>query len=449
VTAVLAAADRPAVRPDDDLGGEAYALMGRLFPFCRSLTGAGVRATFDVLQEYIPLRCSEVPSGTQIFDWSVPDEWNLREAYIVDPHGERIIDARHSNLHVVSYSEPVRATLSLEQLRPRLHTLPDRPDLVPYRTSYYERTWGFCLSHRQLLALEPGEYEVLIDATLEPGHLVYGEVELEGRTEEEILISTYVCHPSLANDNLSGIVVAAMVARHLARRPRRYSYRFLFAPGTIGPLAWLQRNRDLLDRVRHGFTVSCIGDEGGFTYKRSRRGDAEIDRAAEVALRDHGIPYRVLEFEPWGGDERQFCSPGFDLPFGALSRTAHEADPFNHTSGDGLARVTHGSLAESVGACLAIIEALETNRPFVNLSPHGEPQLGRRGLYRASGGAVTRPEDERALLWVLNLSDGSRTLLDIAARSGLGYATVRRAAERLAEVGLLGSSPPTSRTTGR
>ena len=423
---------------ESQLGHEAYELMRRLFPLCRSLTGSGVRATFDILQEYIPLTRSEVPTGARVCDWTVPDEWNVRDAYIARPDGTRVVDFQRSNLHVVSYSEPVRAILPLEALRPHLHTLPDRPDVVPYRTSYYERTWGFCLSHRQLLDLEPGDYEVVIDATLAPGHLTYAESKLAGQRQDEILISTYVCHPSLANDNLSGIVVATMLAKELAKRPRRHSYRFLFAPGTIGPLTWLERNRKRLESIRHGLTVACIGDDGALTYKRSRRGDAEVDRAAEIALRDSGTPYRVLDFEPWGGDERQFCSPGFDLPLGAMTRTAHAAYPGNHTSADGLGRIHPGALAVSIEACLALLEILDTNRTCINLAPDGEPQLGRRGLYRSAGGAVATPADERAMLWVLNQSDGSRTLLDIADRSGLPYATIVRAAERLQGAGLLG-----------
>jgi aminopeptidase-like protein len=425
------------IRSDRELGEDAYDLMVRLFGMCRSLTGADVRETFAVLQEHLPLVVTEVPTGTRVFDWTIPDEWTIRDAYIARADGTRVIDFRASNLHVVSYSEPVRATMSLEELRPRLHTLPDRPDLVPYLTSYHERTWGFCLSHRALLTLEPGDYEVVVDSTLAPGHLAYAELDLEGDSDDEILISTYVCHPSLANDNLSGIVVAAIVGSELMRRYRRHRYRFLFAPGTLGPLAWLHGNRERLEQVRHGLTISCAGDDGPFTYKRSRRGNAEVAHAAEVGLRDLGVPHSVLEFEPWGGDERQFCSPGFDLPLGALSRSAHAADPVNHTSADDLARISPESLAESIRACLAILEVLETNRTCINLSPYGEPQLGRRGLYRSTGGAVTRPEDEQALLWVLDLSDGSRTLLDIARRSGLAYAAVRHAADRLEDAGLV------------
>jgi aminopeptidase-like protein len=436
VTSVLA---EPAQQ--EDVGGEAYELMRRLFPLCRSLTGDGVRATFDVLDEQIPLARAEIPSGSRVCDWNVPDEWNLRDAHITGPDGRRVLDWRDSNLHVVSYSEPVRARLSLEELRERLHTLPEQPDLIPYRTSYYERTWGFCLSHRQLLELPPGEYEVVIDSTLEPGRLTYAEHRIPGHGPKEVLVSTYVCHPSLANDNLSGIAVATMLAKGLRSRSLRHSYRFLFAPGTIGPLAWLDRNRDTLDRVAHGLAISCIGDGGALTYKRSRRGDAEVDVAMETVLRDAGEPHRVLPWEPWGGDERQFCSPGFDLPVGTLMRTPHGEFDGYHTSADSLELIRPESLAGAVERCLELVEVLESNRTCTNLSPFGEPQLGKRGLYRSAGGAVASPEDERALLWVLNQSDGGASLLDIASRSQLSYPLVSRAAERLERAGLLAATP--------
>jgi aminopeptidase-like protein len=432
--------ERPGTSATGDVGADALELMRRLFPLNRSLTGAGVRATFDVLAEHVPLVRSEVASGTQIFDWTVPDEWNLREAYVVGPDGTRVIDVARSTLHVVGYSEPVRARMPLEQLRERLHTLPDQPGVIPYRTSYYARTWGFCLTHEQLLTLEDGEYEVVIDATLAPGHLGFAEVVLEGASDEEVLVSTYVCHPSLANDNLSGIAVSTMLARALAGRSLRHTYRFVYAPGTIGPLAWLHANRDRLDRVRHGLSVACIGDAGGLTYKRSRRGDAAIDRAVEVVLRDSGAPHRVLDFDPWGGDERQFCAPGFDLPLGCLMRTPHGEFAGYHTSADSLDRIEASSLAGAVRTGLDVVEVLESDRVCTNLSPYGEPQLGRRGLFRSSGGAVATPDDERALLWVLNQCDGGPTLVDVAARSGLAYATIRRAADRLEAVGLLSSS---------
>jgi aminopeptidase-like protein len=428
---------RGAARGREAVGHDALELMQRLYPFCRSLTGDGVRATFQALEDLIPLKRTEIPSGTRVFDWIVPDEWNIRDAYIADAAGNRVVDFRDSTLHVVSYSEPVRTTLSLEALRERLHTLPDQPDLIPYRTSYYERTWGFCLSHRQLLDLEPGDYEVVIDSTLEPGHLSYADLVIEGEGEEEVLMSTYVCHPSLANDNLSGIAVATMVAKELLDRRLRHSYRILFAPGTIGPLAWLHTNRDRLDRIQHGLTLSCIGDGGNLTYKHSRRENAEVDQAMEIVLRDAGAPHRLLPWEPWGGDERQFCSPGFDLPVGTLMRTPHGEFAGYHTSADGLDRIRPESLAEAVDTCLQLVEVLESNRRCTNLSPYGEPQLGRRGLYRSAGGAVASPDDERALLWVLNQSDGHSSLLDVARSSGLRYSVVQRAAERLEAAGLL------------
>jgi aminopeptidase-like protein len=433
VTTALA----PDARQSEDIGRESYELMRRLYPHCRSLTGDGVRATFDVLSEQIPIARTQIPSGTKVFDWIVPDEWNLRDAYVADADGTRVIDYRRSTLHVVSYSEPVRTRLTLDELRERLHTLPEQPNVIPYRTAYYERTWGFCLSHRRLLELAPGDYEVVIDSTLEPGHLTYAELAIEGAGDGEVLISTYVCHPSLANDNLSGIAVATMLAKRLLERPLRHTYRFLFAPGTIGPLAWLHRNRERLDRIRHGLTLSCIGDGGGLTYKRSRRGDAEVDRAMETVLRDSGTRHHVLPWEPWGGDERQFCSPGFDLPVGSLMRTPHGEFAGYHTSADSLERIRPESLAEAVDRCLGLVDMLESNRRYANLSPCGEPQLGRRGLYRAAGGAVDTPADERALLWVLNQSDGSASLLDVARTSGLPYRVVRRAAERLEGAGLL------------
>jgi aminopeptidase-like protein len=433
VTTVASAAARPA----DTIGRDAYQLMRRLFPLCRSLTGDGVRATFDLLEEEIPITRTEIPSGTKLFDWIAPAEWNIRDAYIANADGVRVVDFQRSSLHVVSYSEPVRTTLPLDALRERLHTLPDQPDLVPYRTSYYARTWGFCLSHRQLLELPPGDYEVVIDSTLEPGNVTFAEATIEGEGEGDVLVSTYVCHPSLANDNLSGIAVAAMLARELLQRRLRHTYRFLFAPGTIGPLAWLHQNRDGLDRIEHGLTLSCIGDGGDFTYKRSRQGDAEVDRAMETVLRDSGAPHRVVPWEPWGGDERQFCSPGFDLPVGCLMRTPHGEFAGYHTSADGLERIRPESLAEAVSTCLELVEVLESNRRYTNLSPYGEPQLGRRGLYRSAGGAVDTPDDERALLWVLNQSDGRSTLLDVARDSGLPFRAVRRAAERLERARLL------------
>jgi aminopeptidase-like protein len=418
------------------VGDEMYELAGRLYPICRSITGNGVRDTLRLLGEHVPLDVHEVPTGTPVFDWVVPPEWNVRDAYVKNSRGERIIDFQRSNLHVVSYSVPVHTRMSLAALRPHLHSLESCPDWIPYRTSYYQPTWGFCLSHRQLLALPEDEYEVCIDSTLTDGSLTYGETLVTGDTDEEVLISCHICHPSLGNDNLSGIVVAAFLARALAASPRRYSYRFLFVPGMIGPITWLAKNETQLHRTKHGLVLACIGDSGGFTYKRSRQRTADIDRAVMHVLQSTGRPYTTLEFSPYGYDERQYCSPGINLPVGCLMRTPHGEYPEYHTSADDLSLVRPEALAESLRICLTIADVLDGDGRYLNQSPKCEPQLGRRGLYGSMGGADPRVE-QLALLWALSMSDGSHTLLDIAERAGLPFATLKRAADALESKGLL------------
>lgn len=425
---------------EETLGQQLYDCIADLYPICRSITGEGVRETLRRLQRQVPLTIHEVPSGTEVFDWTVPREWNVRDAYVKNARGERVIDFRRSNLHVVNYSVPVNGRMSLEELRPHLFTLPDRPEWIPYRTSYYKESWGFCLSQRQLEALEDGEYEVCIDSSLEPGSLTYGELSLPGESMDEVLISCHVCHPSLANDNLSGIAIAASLGQHLRRFSLRYSYRFLFIPGTIGSITWLARNEPVVSRIRHGLVLACLGDAGRFTYKKSRRGDATVDRAAMHVLRHQGN-HEVLEFSPYGYDERQFCSPGFNLPVGRLSRTPHGCFPEYHTSADDLDFVHPAQLAASFATCLAILDVLENDRTYVNQNPKGEPQLGKRGLYHAIGGFAHSPESEMAMLWVLNLSDGQHSLLDIAERSGLRFDGISRAAEALRDSGLLKETP--------
>lgn len=418
-------------------GREMFALIEELFPVCRSITGAGFRDTLHRIQREIDLDVHEVPTGTRVFDWTVPREWNIRDAWVKGPDGELVVDFRASNLHVVSYSVPVRRTLSLEELRPHLHSLPDRPDWIPYRTSYYEDTWGFCLTHRTLESLPDGEYEVLIDATLEAGHLTYGECFLPGEGGGDVLISCHSCHPSLANDNLSGISLAVALARSLTERKRRRSYRILFIPGTIGSITWLARNEAAAERVRHGLVLSCVGDAGRLTYKRSRRGDAVVDRAAAHVLRHRGVDHEILDFVPYGYDERQYCSPGFDLPLGCLMRTPNGRFPEYHTSADDLGFVRPEHLADSFRAAWEILQVLEHNATYESTNPKCEPQLGRRGLYRRTGGHASLPGYEMALLWVLNLSDGRHDLLAIADRAGLPFSVVREAAEELAEHDLL------------
>lgn len=419
------------------VGEEMHALIETLYPICRSITGNGVRETLRILSERIALEIHEVPSGTPVLDWEVPLEWNIRDAYVKDSRGDRVIDFRESTLHVVSYSVPIHTRMSLEELRPHLFSLPDHPDWVPYRTAYYSESWGFCIAHRRLLELEEGEYEVCIDSSLEEGSLTYGELFLEGETSDEILIHAHCCHPSLCNDNLSGIAVATALASTLAARPRRHSFRFLFLPGMIGPITWLARNEERTPRIKGGLVLACIGDRGHPTYKRSRRGDAEIDRAVEHVLRQSGARYEVEDFTPYGYDERQYCSPGFDLPIGCLMRTPHGRFPEYHTSADDLEFVDPDALADSLSRCLQVVEILEDNRTYLNTSPKGEPRLGKRGLYRGQDADEATRARELALLWVLNLADGKHALLDIAERSGTSFATVRKAADLLLEHGLL------------
>ena len=410
--------------------------MAELYPICRSITGNGVRETLRIIGKHIPIEIHNVPTGTQAFDWTVPKEWNIKDAYVKNLRGERVIDFQRSNLHVVNYSIPIRKRMSLSDLRAHLHTLPDHPDWVPYRTSYYNENWGFCLSHKQLLELNDEEYEVCIDSSLEPGFLTYGEYFLPGETSDEVLISCHVCHPSLANDNLSGIALAVFLAKHLIGMKRRYSYRFLFIPGTIGSITWLSRHEAEASRIKHGLVLASVGAGDQFTYKKSRRGNADIDRATLNVLRHRGNSYDALEFSPYGYDERQFCSPGFDLPVGCFMRTPNGQFPEYHTSADNLDFVQPSLLAESFEVGVSILRLLENNGTYINQNPKCEPQLGKRGLYRAIGGVESRV-DELAMLWVLNLSDGKHSLLDIAERSGSAFDIIKRAADALLEHALL------------
>jgi aminopeptidase-like protein len=408
-----------------------------LYPICRSITGDGVRQTLARIASEIPLDIEEVPSGTPVLDWTVPKEWNIREAWIADVRGERLIDFASSNLHVVSYSVPVRERVSLEELKQHVFTLPEHPDWIPYRTSYYDETWGFCLSQSQLDGLTDPEYEVCIDSSLEDGHLTYAECLVEGEQEDEVLISCHVCHPSLANDNLSGIAIATEVAKALLAGPRRYSYRILFLPVTIGAITWLARNEQSLARIKHGLVLTGLGDPGRITYKRSRRGDADVDRAALHVLERWGDAHDVQDFFPYGYDERQYCSPGFDLPVGCLMRTPHGRYPQYHTSADDLEFVRPEQLADSLAKVLSILSLLDRNRSYVSLRPKGEPQLGKRGLYDAIGGDADRQRSQLAMLWVLNQSDGTNSLLDIAERSGIPFDSIEAIASILRDHDLL------------
>ncbi len=427
---------RPECETSTAIGRELYHFAEELYPICRSLTGDGVRRTLAMIGRHIPLQLSEVPTGTQVFDWTVPKEWNIRDAYIKPVGGDRIVDFKKSNLHVLNYSTPIHTILKLSELKPHLFAIPEKPDWIPYRTSYYQENWGFCLSDTQRRSLQDGEYEVCIDSSLDDGFLTYGECYLAGASRQEILISSHICHPSLANDNLSGIAVSTFLAKSLAGQKLRYSYRFLFIPGTIGAITWLARNPEAARRIKHGLVLTCVGDSGGFHYKQSRRGNAEIDRAAAIVLRHLDEPAEVVPFSPYGYDERQYCSPGFNLPVGCLMRSVWGTFPEYHTSADNLDFIHPAKLAGSLRVCASIVDLLEKNHYYRNENPFCEPQLGRRNLYRSTGGAGLS-EEINARLWVLNFSDGTHSLLDIAEKSGLNFSTISAAAEILRECGLL------------
>lgn len=424
----------------DDAGareaaGLALGAMPELFPICRSITGDGVRRTLDLIERWIPIERHEVASGTPVFDWEVPPEWNVRDAWVADRSGRRVIDFRAHSLHLLNYSTPVRRTMTLDELQPHLHSLPDRPDVIPYRTSYYREQWGFCLRHRDREQLGAGPFEVVVDSSLAPGHLTYAECVVPGRSaEHEAIVYTHTCHPSLANDNLSGLMAATMLARALRRETPRLTWRFVFGPGTIGSLTWLARNEKRLGQVVGGLVLGLLGDRGPLTYKRSRRGDTAVDRAAEHALQDFDA--RVIDFEPYGYDERQFCSPGFDLPVGRLTRSPNGTYPEYHTSADDLTLLDAGCYARSLQAAARALALIDANRRPLNLSGKGEPRLGKRGLYGSVGGSAPG-EFEHALLWVLSLGDGEHDLVQMAARSGLAFETIEQATTALEEAQLV------------
>ena len=422
----------------DILGQQMYQLITKLYPICRSITGDGFRETLNIIKSYIPLEVHEVPTGTEVYDWTVPKEWNIKDAYIKNSQGKKVVDFNNSNLHVVSYSVPVHQQMSLDELKGHLFTLPDRPDWIPYRTTYYKETWGFCLTYKQYLDLAADEtYEVVIDSSLEVGHLTYGEYFIAGETTEEILISCHSCHPSLCNDNLSGISVAVFLAQQLSKLPKRYSYRFLFIPGTIGSVTWLCLNEAQVTNIKYGLVLTCVGDAGKFTYKKSRQGQAEIDKISEYVLSNLGKEYEIIDFFPYGYDERQYCSPGFNLAVGCFMKSPHGSFPEYHTSADNLDFVKPEYVADSYTQCLSILQILENNKTYLNQNPKCEPRLGKRGLYRAIGGQAEEALNELAILWVLNLADGEHSLLDMTQRSGMAFDVINKAAIALLKHDLL------------
>jgi len=418
-------------------GERMHALVAELYPICRSITGAGVRDTFKIMERLIPLVRSEVASGTPLLDWVAPPEWTIRDAYIANAAGERVVDFRKHTLHVLNYSAPVRARMPLSELKPYIATLPEQPDLIPYRTSYYAERWGFCMSHNALQALPEGDYEVVINASLAPGALTYAEHLHRGESADEILLQAHSCHPSLANDNCSGLALLTHLAALLAPLKTRYSYRFVFAPGTIGAIAWLARNEGAAKNVKAGLVVSCVGDGGGPTYKRTRRGDAPVDRVMAHVLTHASPTPQLLDFFPYGYDERQYNSPGFKMDVGLFQRSLFASFPEYHTSADNLDLVRPEHLESSLRMIATAIDVFERDGRFVNTAPRGEPQLGRRGLYQSVGGDKSAYDKNMAMLWVLNQSDGEHSLLDIAERAKLPFAAIADTADTLRRAGLL------------
>ncbi len=417
-------------------GDEMISQIADLFPICRSITGNGLRETLSKISSIIPLEIHEIPTGTKVLDWEIPREWNIRQAYIKNSSGQTIVDFKNLNLHVLNYSTPVNARLSLDELKPHLHSIPDKPDLVPYRTSYYKENWGFCMSHNQLTSLKEDTYEVVIDSELSDGSLTYGEYYVKGKTEDEVLISTHVCHPSLCNDNLSGIAVCSRLAKIVSEMSPYFSYRFLFIPGTIGAIAWLAKNEDKIKHVKYGLVTSLLGIDSIFTYKRSRQATARIDKIAGYVL-SHMPDSHVIDFIPYGYDERQFCSPGFNMPVGNLTRVPFGEYPEYHTSADNMDLISAKALKDSLDTFLKIIQHIEADRFYINQFPKGEPQLGKRGLYDAIGGHNDSKTLQLAFLWVLNYSDGAHSLTDIAMLSKIDIRIIAEAAELLLSKGLL------------
>jgi aminopeptidase-like protein len=409
--------------PPIDLHG----LVRELFPINRSLTGAGVRETLAILARHVQLEVREVPSGTAVLDWQVPLEWNIRSATIRALDGRCLVNFADHNLHVVGYSKPIHKEVSRAELAEHVHTLPDQPELIPYRTGYFADDWGFCMPDNLWQTMQDEAYRIDIDSDLSPGSLTYGELFLPGELSDEVLITAHICHPSLANDNLSGIAVAVALAMRQARLPRRLGYRFLFIPATIGAITWLARNESELGKIRHGLVLTCIGDTGPFHFKQSRSG-APIDNAVAHILRHCGHPYEIVPFNPYGYDERQFCSPAFDLPMGCLMRSVHGTFPQYHTSADNPGFVKPQALNQSYEVVASLLDLLDANWMYARTDGRGEPQLGRRGLYRAiAGQKEAGGASQMDLLWLLNLADGKHNLLEMAERAGIPFGRLQKA----------------------
>lgn len=422
------------------ISSEIEKYFDRLWPLNRSLTGNGNRETLKILSEIVDLDISEIPSRTTCFDWVVPPEWNINEAWVKNSKDEKIIDFSKNNLHILGYSIPVHGKYSLDELKEHIYTLPDLPDLIPYLTSYYKERWGICMSHNQFVTLQNDTYEVYIDSNLDSnGSMTIGEAVLKGQSEKEILFSTYICHPSLANNELSGPLVTSFLYEEIKKRKDRYyTYRFLFLPETIGSICYLSKHGDeLKQKLAAGYVVTCIGDAGKFTYKKSRKGDSLADRCAELILQQTGEDVIIEDFFPSGSDERQYCSPGFNLPVGSLMRTRYGEYSEYHTSGDNKDFISFEAMEHSVFKYLEIVELLENNFKYINTIPHCEPQLGKRGLYPTLGSQKGRSDFMKSMMWILNLADGENDLIDMSKRSKIPIKDLIPVVKKLMENGIL------------
>ncbi len=418
-------------------------LIKKLFPICRSITGNGVRKSLDIIKKKIPnLDIKEIPSGTKVYDWNVPKEWNVHDAWVMDSNGNKIIDFKINNLHLVNYSVSVDLSMDLTSLKKHIHTLPDNPDWIPYRTSYYNEDWGFCISHTQLEEIEildgitnNGVYHVQIDSTLEDGFLTYGELFIPGESKEEILFSSYICHPSMANDNLSGPVLLTELAKNLSKEELRYSYRFLFIPETIGAITWLSLNEKKHHNIVGGMVATCIGDKGIMQYKCCKH-ESMIDNVVKKVFEDKGTKHKIRKFAPLGSDERQYCSPGINLPIGCMTRTPYGEFEEYHTSADDLDFISSKSMDESYEILKEIVYYLEYNKNYHNINPKCEPNLGNRGLYDLIG-AGKRSDSIALYKWILNYSDGNHSLIDISNKCNTDFPTILQAAMDLEMVNLI------------
>jgi aminopeptidase-like protein len=417
------------------IGCYLHELAGALWPIARSITGPGVRQTLEILNNELSgqLCIHSVDSGTPAFDWTVPDEWTIRDAWVENELGERVIDFQANNLHLVGYSEPVDQWLELDELQQHLYSLPEQPEAIPYVTSYYKRRWGFCLSHNQRELLMPGRYRAVVDADLQPGVLNYGELIIPGNSDQEVFLSTYVCHPSMANNELSGPVVTTAIARWLQSLPdRRYTYRIVFIPETIGSLVYLSRNLEHLKvHVIAGFNVSCIGDDRCYSCLPSRAENTLADRAARHALHHIDPDYIRYTWLDRGSDERQYSAPGVDLPIATIMRSKYGMYPEYHTSLDDLNFVTPSGLEGGYRALKSAIEAIEINgRPRALVL--GEPQLSKRGLYPTISQKGSAYE-VKAMMDLLTYADGKRDLIEIADLIGVRIQKLGEIMERLIE----------------